>query len=149
MIIGEIKKGEGSSFDLGGLGKHFTAAQQYLLTADLASLAPGSYDIDGKDVYVMIQEYTQQEKAPAYEAHDQYADIQLILRGSERFRWGLGEAGELKGDLRTVTGVEKYVEFTLRENQFAVFLPGEPHAPGLPENGPASCRKAVVKVKVH
>ena len=58
MIIGEIKKGEGSSFDLGGLGKRFAAAQQYLLTADLASLAPGSYDIDGKDVYVMIQEYT-------------------------------------------------------------------------------------------
>ncbi len=148
MIIGEIKKGEGSSFDLGGLGKRFAAAQQYLLAADLASLAPGSYDIDGKDVYVMIQEYTQQEKEPAYEAHDVYADIQLVLQGSERFRWGLGLPGGLKGDFRPVTGVEKYVEFTLRENQFVVFLPGEAHAPGLPEHGPAFCRKAVVKVKV-
>ncbi len=146
MFIGEI--GKGISFDLSRLGKNFAAAQEFLLTGGYASLPVGNHAIAGEDVFVMIQEYTQQEKEPAYEAHDVYADIQLVLRGSERFRWGLGLPGGLKGDFRSVTGVEKYVEFTLRENQFVVFLPGEPHAPGLPEHGPAFCRKAVVKVKV-
>ena len=148
MLIGEIVKGKGCSIDLGKLGKNFAAAQEFLLTADLASLPLGRRDVDGDNVFVNIQEYTQEEKQPAYEAHAVYADIQLILQGSERFRWGLGALGELKGDFRPVTGVEKYVEFTLKENQFVIFLPGEPHAPGLPENGAAFCRKAVVKVKV-
>ncbi|MBR3105763.1 MAG: YhcH/YjgK/YiaL family protein [Clostridia bacterium] len=148
MLIDEIVRGKSFSFDLGKLGKNFTTAQEFLLTADFASLSPGRHDIDGDNVFVNIQEYNQQEKEPAYEAHAVYADIQLVLQGSERFRWGLGDLGELKGDFRTVTGVEKYVEFTLKENQFVIFLPGEAHAPGLPEDCPAFCRKAVVKVRV-
>ncbi|MBR5111558.1 MAG: YhcH/YjgK/YiaL family protein [Clostridia bacterium] len=148
MLIDEIVKGKGLSFDLGKLGKNFAAAQDFLLSADFASLSLGRHDIDGDNVFVNIQEYTQEEKEPAYEAHAAYADIQVVLQGSERFRWGLGELGGLEGDFRPVTGVEKYVEFTLRENQLVIFLPGEPHAPGLPEKGPAFCRKAVVKVKV-
>lgn len=148
MFIDEISK-NGFSFDWERLGKNFAAARDFLLNTDLAALPLGRHDIDGDNVFVNMQEYTQQDKEPAYEAHAKYADIQLVVRGSERFRWGLGDLGELKGDFRTVTGVEKYVEFTLHENQFVVFLPGEPHAPGLPENGPALCRKAVVKVKVN
>lgn len=146
MFIGEI--GKGASFDLSRLGKNFAAAEEFLSTGGCASLPVGNHAIVGDDVFVMIQEYTQQEKEPDYEAHDVYADIQLVLQGSERFRWGFGLLGDLKGDFRPVTGVEKYVEFTLRENQFVVFLPGEAHAPGLPEKTPAFCRKAVVKVKV-
>ena len=148
MLIEEIVKGKGFSFDLGRLGKNFALAQEYLLNTDFSLLSLGRHDIDGDSVFVNIQEYVQEEREPAYEAHDLYADIQLVLRGSERFRWGLGIPGELKGDFRPVTGVEKYVEFTLHENQFVLFLPGEAHAPGLPENGPSFCRKAVVKVKL-
>ncbi len=147
MLIEEIKKGKGFSFDLGKLGKNFATAQQFLLTADFASLSLGRHEIDGDNVFVNMQEYTQEEKEPSYEAHAVYADIQLVLQGSERFRWGLGELGELKGDFRPVTGVEKYTEFTLHENQFVIFLPGEPHAPGLPEHSKSFCRKAVIKVK--
>ena len=149
MFIEEIIPGKGFSFDWAKLGKNFATAQQFLLTADFVSLSLGRHDIDGDNVFVNMQEYTQEVKEPAYEAHDVYADVQLVLRGSERFRWGMGPPGELKGDFRPVTGVEKYAEFTLHENQFVVFLPGEPHAPGLPENGPAFCRKAVVKVRVE
>ena len=147
MIIGEI--GNNASFDLSGLGKYFAAAREFLLSGGCASLPVGNHAIVGDDVFVMIQEYTQQEKEPAYEVHDVYADIQLVLQGSERFRWGYGEAGPLTGDLRAVTRVEPFVEFTLRENQFAIFLPGEAHAPGLPEKGPAFCRKAVIKVRME
>ncbi len=147
MLIDQLpEKGKRFSFDYARLGKHFAAAARFLETADIAALALGKHEIDSENVFVNIQEYTQQEKEPAYEAHDRYADIQLVLRGSERFRWGTGVPGPLKGDFREVTGVEDHVEFTLRENQFVIFLPGEAHAPGLPEKGPAFCCKAVVKV---
>ena len=147
MLIDQLpEKGKGFSFDYARLGKHFATAVRFLETADFDALPAGKHAIDGESVFVLMQEYTQQEKEPAYEAHDRCADIQLMLRGSERFRWGTGTPGPLNGDFREVTGVEQPVEFTLRENQFVIFLPGEAHAPGLPEKGPAFCRKAVVKV---
>ena len=147
MLIGMLpEKGEKFAFDYARLGKRFAAAVRFLQEKDLAALPLGKHEIDGENVFVLMQEYTQQEKEPGFEAHDRYADIQLILRGSERFRWGKGVPGSLNGDFREVTQVENAVEFTLRENQFVIFLPGEAHAPGLPEKGPAVCRKAVVKV---
>ena len=147
MLIDRLPgRGKQFAFDYARLGKHFGTAARFLGTTDFAALALGRHEIDGENVFVNIQEYTQQEKEPAYEAHDRYADIQLVLRGSERFRWGTGAPGPLKGDFREVTGVEDGVEFTLGEGQFVIFLPGEAHAPGLPEKGPALCRKAVVKV---
>ena len=147
MLIGQLtEKGKGFAFDYARLGKHFAAAVRFLETADFSALPLGKHEIDGENVFVNVQEYTQQEKEPAYEAHDRYADIQVVLRGSERFRWGVGAAGPLQGDFREVTKVQDAVEFTLHENQFVLFLPGEAHAPGLPEKGPAPCRKAVVKV---
>ena len=147
MLI-ESREGAGFSFDLGRLGPHFAAAQRFLLTADFAALPLGKTEIDGNNVFVSVQEYGQTDREPVYEAHAVYADIQLILKGSERFRWGKGTLAPLDEarDFR-LASVDEYVEFTLRENQFAVFLPGEPHAPGLPENGPAFCRKAVIKVR--
>ena len=149
MIIGEI--GNNASFDLKGLGKNFAAAREFLMSGGFASLPVGNHAIVGDDVFVMMQEYTQQEKEPAYEAHDVYADIQLVLQGSERFRWGLGTVGPLDAekDKRDAQVDGPYTEFTLQKNQFVVFLPCEPHAPGLPEKGEAFCRKAVLKVLIH
>ena len=147
MLIDQLpEKGKRFAFDYARLGKHFAAAVRFLETEDLSALPVGKHEIDGENVFVLIQEYTQQEKEPAYEAHDRYADIQVVLQGSERFGWGAGVPGPLQGDFREVTQVKNGVAFTLRENQMAVFLPGEAHAPGLPEKGPALCRKAVVKV---
>ncbi len=147
MLIDRLpEKGKRFAFDYARLGKHFAAAVRFLETADFSALPVGKREIDGENVFVLVQEYTQQEKEPAYEAHDRYADIQLVLRGSERFRWGFGVPGPLEGDLRMVAQVREHVEFTLGENQLVIFLPGEAHAPGLPEKGPAFCRKAVLKV---
>ncbi len=147
MLIDRIpEQGKDFIFDYAKLGPNFAAAVRLLRTADFDAMPLGRNDIDGDKLFVLMQEYTQEEKEPVYEAHDRYADIQLLLRGSERFRWGFGAPGPLKGDLRMVEGVEPYVEFVLRENQFAVFLPGEAHAPGLPEKSGGACRKAVIKV---
>ena len=149
MLIDEIRPGKDFSIDFGSLDSRFARAAAFLRSADFSSLPPGRTEIDGDDVFVSVQEYVQEEREPAYEAHDRYADIQLVLKGSERFRWGYGTAGAPEGDFRQVTGVGHFAEFTLRENQFVIFFPGEAHAPGLPESGPAFCRKAVIKVRVN
>ena len=145
------EKGQKFAFNYEQLGKNFASAIQFMETANFDALPLGRTEIDGDKLFVLMQEYTQKAKEPAYEVHDRYADIQLVLSGSERFRWGLGTVGPLDAekDKRDAQVDGPYTEFTLQKNQFVVFLPGEPHAPGLPEKGEAFCRKAVLKVLIH
>ena len=150
MLIDQIRKEVGKfAFDFGKLGPNFATAQKFLFSQDFSQLPLGKTEIDGKNVYVNVMEYTQAPGEPAFEAHDRYGDIQLVLEGTERFLWGYGELGPLNEakDKRTVK-CENYVSFVLKANQFAIFLPGEAHAPNLPEDQGGFCRKAVVKVLV-
>ena len=128
------------------LGPGFAAAVRFLQTADLDALPMGRTDICGSDVYAMLADNQLDEHPMAYEAHALYADIQLILRGEERFGWGpTGDYGPLNGDFQTVDHVRGFA-FTLEAGQFAIFLPTEPHAPGNPAAAPGVCRKLAIKV---
>jgi len=129
------------------LGPNYALAAQYLQTADLSALPMGRTDVHGDDVYLMLADNYLDRTDMGYEAHAVYADIQIILKGSERFGWGpTGDYAPLQGDFQTVDNVDGFA-FTLREGQFALFLPTEPHAPGNPDGAPATCRKLVVKVR--
>ena len=88
---------KGFSMDLGRLGPHFATVQQFLLTADFDALPVGKHEIDGENVFVLMQEYTQQEKEPSYEAHAVYADIQLILTGQGLRRSAHEGSGPVRG----------------------------------------------------
>lgn len=132
------------------LGKNFETAARWLKETDLAQLETGTVKIDGDRVYVMVQENWLDRETPAYEYHCQYADIQLVLNGRERFLQGWkGTEGRQKpgADVYFCDAGES-LEFVLGPDQFAVFLPGELHAPGNPDGAPAACRKLVVKVRM-
>ena len=144
MIIDELA----SAGRYACLNENFARAVRFLKETDLDSLPFGTFAVDGENVYAMMQEYETRAGEPKFESHDRYADIQLVLEGRERFAFGwdpsMGplEAGK---DLRfgTVNGT---VDFVLEKDRFAIFLPGEAHAPGLADKVPARCRKLVVKV---
>lgn len=56
----------------------------YLAEHDLASMPEGTYEIDGQNLYVMVQNPTLKDpKGAEPEAHKLYADLQLVLSGSE------------------------------------------------------------------
>jgi biofilm protein TabA len=60
-------------------------ALQFVQQPGLAALAEGRCDIDGADVYALVQHYT--TKAPGqgrWETHRRYADLQLVVSGRER-----------------------------------------------------------------
>ena len=70
------------------LGPNFAAAVRWLASADLCALEPGTYPIDGENVYATVADNRLERETPAFEAHHLYADIQLILGGEERFFLG-------------------------------------------------------------
>ena len=130
------------------LGNHFTDAVKWLESTDLDILACGRVDIAGEQVFATLAENRLSRGEASFEAHCRYADIQIILEGKERFF--LGTEAEIlppgPGTDFYPCRVEKSFEFTLEPGQFAVFLPGEAHAPGNAAGEQEVCKKLVVKV---
>lgn len=118
-------------------------------------LEPGKYDVDGNNVFFMVQEIeTKLPGAFRYENHRDYIDIQYVIEGEEEIRVapeeGMTATDEYKPDVRHFDGsFPDYSALLLREGDFAVLFPGEVHAPGIaPKGVPGKVRKIVAKVKI-
>lgn len=129
-------------------------AFNFLKSERLDTLAPGIYELGGKNVYAIVQEYnTKTEEMSRFEAHRQYADIQHMISGEERI-------GVLPLDFTTVAepydSIKDIVFLTADTNHFRlssperffVLFPGDAHRPGVETGTIAGVKKIVVKVKV-
>lgn len=134
----------------GSLGRNFQTAVRWLSETDLSQLSSGKTVIDGENVLATLSDLYLDRPEPAYEVHHQYADIQLVLSGQERFYlgWDGKESPAAPGSDFFPCQVSRGLPFTLEADQFVIFLPGEPHAPGNPDTVPGSCKKLVIKVRV-
>lgn len=134
------------------LGKHFPAAVRFVQHADLTALPLGVTRVEGENVFVNLQSFTAAPHEPAWEAHARYADIQLILRGREKFGYApraLLHPLKEGTDFRTCTA-EKAFYFDLQEGEYAIFLPAEAHDPcHSVDETPEEVLKLVVKVLVE
>lgn len=127
-------------------------AFEYLKTVDLDTLAPGKYEIDGKEIFLNLVERDLKSREEAkLEVHNDYLDVQVVLRGEEGFGWS--ERSSLR-EPKEAFNVEKDIQFfddvpqtyyTLQAGQFTILLPEDGHAPLVGE-GPI--RKAILKVKM-
>lgn len=132
-------------------------ALDFLKTSGTTELHPGRVEIDGKNVYALVQSY-ETASAPSevrLEAHRQYIDIQYIVTGVEVIGWA--HIAGLQNP--TAYDVEKDVWFgtlprqemtsvRVASGQAAIFYPEDAHAPKLAFASPASVLKVVVKVRV-
>ena len=119
----------------------------------LAASAPedGRYEIDGDNIYALVQTYNPKlvENA-SFETHQKYIDIQYILEGGEL----MGHESEEKLEVKTEykPDVQKfYVKgdydiIKLYAGELAIFFENEPHAPGITLGTDGQVRKIVVKV---
>ena len=103
------------------------------------------------DVYVNVTEYSPKpidEATP--ETHNVYADIQLILSGEEY----IGYAKTKLLSPATQYDKDKDIQFwngdvallTMQQGDWALFMPGEAHAPGLIKSG-GQVKKAIFKIR--
>ena len=61
-------------------------AIDHLLSLDFTSLAAGKYEVEGERIFYLVNEYSTkpvQECEP--ERHRRYSDIQIMIRGAEKF----------------------------------------------------------------
>ena len=132
------------------LGGAFAEAAAWMERTDLKALPDGRTEVAGDRVFATMAENPLSREQTGFEVHRLYADIQLVLGGKERFFYGT-EREILPPDPGTdfyPCRVGKSIGFILEPGQFAIFLPGEAHAPGNAAEGAERCRKLVVKVRM-
>lgn len=129
-------------------------AIDFLRRPDIRNLADGRVDIDGQQVFALVQQYeTVIMDAPKFEYHRKYIDIQYIVSGKEVIGWApvermtITEAYNMEKDICFGTvPKEEITPVFLQEGQLAVFYPEDSHAPKLAAGAPSRVVKIVVKV---
>lgn len=120
-------------------------------------LPDGTYEIDGKRVFAMIQSYRTKPQTPdmMFEAHKKYIDVQYIVSGIEKIRWAkldkvdLVEERYSKGNDIAFYEGDAALDFVLTKNTFLLLYPSDAHLPGLSSEKDVNVRKIVFKVMVE
>ena len=94
---------------------------------------------------------TEKTEATEYEVHKKETDIQILLKGHEKMDVASREllietkAYDEDKDFFMVQG-KKQNTYHARKGSFAIFFPGEPHAPNLMDETSSQVLKVVFKV---
>lgn len=146
MILDTLDKAARYSSSIPGLSEALAFVDK------AASLAPGRHALSGEN-YALIQEYETLDVAElAWEAHRNYADVQIMLAGAESMGWAAGmvEAApydEAKDAILApkATGAS---ELAMTPGLFVLFVPGEAHRPRARFGEGMKVRKLVVKLRM-
>jgi len=137
-----------------GLSPGFAAGLKWLLGFNVAT-SDGRYDIDGDNVYALVQSYDTVSAAhKKYESHRLFADIQYVAQGDEVIHYAATAqlqpvmAYDAQKDYLLYADASASTPLAMGPDRFAIFYPHDGHKPGC-ENG-TICRmkKVVIKVRV-
>ena len=134
-----------------GLGKVYTALK-FLSETDFTKMDLGRYELQGDDIFYMVQRYETDPNKTISEAHKKYIDIQFMVDGEEIIGVAPISCEKTETEAKPENDVWFYEcktePLTLIKNSFMVLYPNDLHCPGVAVNEPLSCLKVVVKVKV-
>ncbi len=134
------------------LGERIAKALQYLSQTDFTNVEPGTYEIDGENIFAIVQEYnTKPSSSAKWEAHKKYIDIQYMVSGKEKMGFTDSQKVIVLQEYRQGNDITIYKgegNFLIAdEGHFAIFYPTDIHMPQLALNIPKEVKKVVVKVR--
>ena len=126
----------------------------YLSKTDFSRMQPGRYELDGNNLFVLVQEYDSLPKEQGkWECHKKYIDIQYIVDGVELIGFtnidnmNVTTQYNPEKDVAFLSGEGDYV--TLKKGYYGIFFPQDAHQPKIALDGkPTLVKKVVIKIKV-
>lgn len=116
--------------------------------------APGRHEIDGENVFALVQAYaTRPAEGALFEAHRRYIDVQFVHSGRETILWA--PLAAMREPTQPYDGakdaalwplVPEATPLHLGPGHCAILFPEDAHAPCLEWETPAQVFKVVVKV---
>jgi YhcH/YjgK/YiaL family protein len=137
------------------LSPRIRIALDFLKNTDFSAKEPGRYDIDGENIFALVQEYqTIPRSQGKWECHQKYIDIQYIAKGNEQIGFGISDRMEVQveynhvNDVTFLKGQGDYA--TLTDGSFGIFYPSDAHQPKIaPGDVSGQVKKVVIKIKVN
>ena len=137
-----------------GIEGRYGKAVDFLQNTDLENLEPGKYEIDGKNVYANVTEYTTIPWEEAkYESHRDYTDIQYMIRGTETMTYAPVDALNVKvpyneeKDCVLYDNANPGLTVVVGAGEYMIFQPWDGHKPKAADGEPAPIKKVIVKIK--
>ena len=138
------------------LSENIAKALEILKNTDFAGKEDGRYDIDGDELFYIVQRYeTKPVSDGKFEAHQKYIDIQFVVQGAELLGYAPLSQLEVKtaydqaGDCALYKIPAEFTSVNLQAGVFCILYPQDGHMPGRELNGPQKVHKIVVKVKIN
>ena len=136
-----------------GSGKKLQLALEWLQKTRVAGMSAGRYEIDGANVYALVQEYiSKPRKQGKLEAHRKYMDVQYIVSGVEQIGYANTEDAKVSvpyDESKDALFVDTPCDMvTMRAGMFMILGPQDAHMPGITAISPQTVKKVVVKVIV-
>ena len=129
-------------------------ALEYISKTDFSSMEPGRYELDGSNMFALVQTYDSIPKDQGkWECHRNYIDIQYIAEGAEQI--GCNNIGKMKitteyipeKDIAFLSGEGDFVTYS--KGSYGIFFPEDAHMPKVAVNNtPAKVKKVVVKIRI-
>jgi len=126
---------------------------EYIANTDFSKMEPGKYELDGENLFILVQEYdTIPLEEGKWECHQKYIDIQYIAEGIEQI--GVNNIGKMQftteynneKDIAFLSGNGDYVTFS--KGSYGIFFPEDAHQAKIaPQNVIGKVKKVVVKIK--
>lgn len=132
----------------------FAIAFEHILHTDFNTIEPCKYEIDGDHLKAIVsckKGMTVAESIAKFECHDKHIDIQLCIKGHEKFGWKPRVKCALpNGAYNEEKDVQFFNDppdmfFELTDGQFAIFFPEDVHAPMI---GEEEIKKLVIKIRL-
>jgi len=128
-------------------------AFDFIIKSDFDNLNDGRYDIDGDNVYALVNTYdTKQRKECFLESHKKYIDVQFVAKGKELIGYlpfneqKIYREYDSEKDFMLFDEEPSFIKFT--ENMFAILFSYDLHMPGIKDEVSGQVKKIVVKVRV-
>ena len=137
-----------------GLGPKFIKAFEYLAHTDLTKLEKGKYEIDGTDIFAIVNEYeTVDASREQMESHKKYIDLQYMVKGVELmghdFLQQQAPSKVYDEEKDFMLFAEQPAFFSkLEQHHFAIFFPTDLHMPNIMNGKSMQVKKVVVKISV-
>lgn len=150
MVFGNIRDLK----DYGYLEAEVLKCFKYAKEHDLLGYEKGSHEIEGDDLFVNIVEYeTTTAENRFWEAHRQYLDLHLMLRGAEQIDVNFIDNMEQKefvpkDDFLPMDG-EPNGHVVLREGDFLLCYPKDGHRTAVQVGSPETIKKAIFKIRIR
>ncbi len=137
---------------------NFKVAFDWIRKEEWKNLEVGTYEIKGRDVYAMVQQYDSYDSSVReFESHSLYADIQMVICGIEKL-FVISDSRELgtiskpyakENDIVFYKAdINKSSELVMTEGLAVVLYPSDAHMPCIRYSESMPIKKLVMKVKL-